>query len=94
MKAKLSFAEVSAIKRMNQKQLTAFITEVYGYGVKDTEDELENATPERWLEIVSSSEKVKEHFAIWDGDRLRERLLKEFTESNVDRIMRIITEVM
>lgn len=89
---KLSFAECKRIQRMNQKELTQYVTTIYGAGVKDTEDELEHAPAERWLDIVRQSSEVMEKFSVWDYDDLQVRLSKEFAPSNVKRIMEILCE--
>ena len=89
---KLSFAECKRIQRMNQKELTQYVTTIYGAGVKDTEDELEHASADKWMEIVRQSPEVMQKFSVWDYDDLYVRLSKEFAPSNVRRIMEIICE--
>lgn len=89
---KLSFAECKRIQRMNQKELTQYVTTIYGAGVKDTEDELEHAPADKWLDIVRQSSEVMEKFSVWDYDDLYVRLSKEFAPSNVKRIMEILCE--
>lgn len=89
---KLTFAECKRIKRMSQKELTDHLTDIYWAGVKATEDTLEHASAERWLEIVRQSPEVMEKFSVWDYDDLQARLSKEFAPANVRRIMEILCE--
>lgn len=89
---KLTFAECKRIQRMNQKELTQHLMKIYGAGVKDTEDELEHASADRWMEIVRQSSEVMEKFSVWDYDDLQARLSKEFAPANVKRIMEILCE--
>lgn len=89
---KISLDDYDAICKMGRNKFTKWLTDYYKTAYHDCENDLENLSAERWLEVVNETPKVKEHFSIWDYDDLYKRLSRKFTKENVERILKILTE--
>ena len=93
---KIPFNQYDKIRKMSYNEFDRWFKEfshgIYQEGIKQGESELDNASVEQWTEFISNTPGATDTFSVWDYDKLRSRLAREFTGNNVDRIMDIITE--
>lgn len=92
---KLPFNDYQKIQKMSYNEFNRWFKELsHGLiqeGVQQSESELDNATVEQWQTFIDKTPGTSDIFSIWDYDNLKMNLSKEFSQGNVDRIMRIIT---
>ena len=90
---KIPFGSFDNIQKMNRKELTVYLSELcaesYKQGLKDGENEMDNASFDQWFDFISETPGTKELFTIADCDELE----KCFTEEINDSIHRLLNDI-